>query len=474
MVKKYTRAIYLFNRDLRRHDNELLKAAASQSSHVLAVFIFTKSQTSARNKYLNIRSVQFMAESLVELAKTINVNFYYGDTDDVMRRLVDDFRPDALYNNFDVSPFAIARSAELATICKAADVEFIQGRDIFLCRHSDLLKSDGSPYLKFTPFYNNAISHIAREKPAPATSCINFIKLRNEHTILGQKKLCELIMFNRRAGISQTAFVPGRTAAVRALRTWARAHINYKKSRDVICLDATSHLSAYLHFGILGPVEVIDYLRQIGNQNRKEILRQLMWREFYLYIVWKHHTDYTKLSRSLPLNNHIRWHTDQKAYMLWTRGQTGCPIVDAGMRELAATGYMQNRARMIVAMYLIYHLKLDWRLGEIHFARNLTDYDYCNNLGGWLWCAGWEVYSNDWFRPFSMASQFTRFDPDAKYVHRWCPELSSVEPRDLYDWSSNVESMNSKYPEVRYVAPIISDLKSARESGIAMYKRAHI
>lgn len=467
MVKKYTRAIYLFNRDLRRHDNELLKSASAQSESVLAVFIFTKSQTSARNKYLNIRSIQFMAESLAELAKTININFYYGDTKEIMRRLVDDFRPAALYNNFDVSPFAIARSAELAAICKSEDIEFIQGRDIFLGRHSDFHKADGSPYLKFTPFYNNAISHVAREKPAPATRGTNFVKLRD--STVDQNKLRELVAINRRAGISQTVFAPGRAAAVRALRTWARADINYEKSHDIMCLDATSHLSAYLHFGILGPVEVMDYLKETGNRNRKEILRQLLWREFYLYIVWKHHTDYSKKSRSLPLNNHVRWLTDQRAYMAWTHGQTGCPIVDAGMRELAATGYMQNRARMIVAMYLIYHLRLDWRLGEMHFARNLTDYDYCNNLGGWLWCAGWEVYSNDWFRPFSMHSQMERFDVDAKYVHRWCPELKRVEPRDLYDWPA----MREKYPNVRYTAPLISDLGGARAAGIAMYKRVH-
>lgn len=471
MVKKYDRAIYLFNRDLRRHDNELLHRAATESTSVAAVFIFTKSQTSARNKFLNIRSIQFMAESLAELAKTININFYYGDTGEIMQRLVDDFRPAAVYNNLDVSPFAIARSAELMRICKSSDIEFIQGRDIFLCRHSDLDKADGTSYLKFTPFYNNAISHVNKLKPVTSTSGRNFIKLRNEQTSLGQNKLRELIQLNKRAGISQTVFTPGRAAAVQALHTWARVDINYGKSRDILGMDATSHMSAYLHFGIIGPVEVAAYLT--GHRNRKDILRQLLWREFYLYIVWKHHTDYSKKSRSLPLNNHIRWSTDQKSYILWTRGQTGCPIVDAGMRELAATGYMQNRARMIVAMYLIYHLRLDWRLGELWFARHLTDYDYCNNLGGWLWCAGWEVYSNDWFRPFSMSSQMNRFDPAAEYVHRWCPELSSVEPRDLYDWSSNAAAMREKYPKVRYAQSILSDLGSARAAGIEMYKRAH-
>ena len=174
-----------------------------------------------------------------------------------------------------------------------------------------------------------------------------------------------------------------------------------------------------------------------------------------------------------PAYDSIEWRKDNGEFERWCNGQTGYPIVDAGMRELAATGYMQNRARMIVAMYLIYHLRLDWRLGEIHFALHLTDYDYCNNLGGWLWCAGWEVYSNDWFRPFSMHSQMMRFDADAKYVHQWCPELKNVEPRDLYNWASNADAMREKYPKIQYARSIIPDLDSARGDGIAMYKRAH-
>jgi deoxyribodipyrimidine photo-lyase len=271
--------------------------------------------------------------------------------------------------------------------------------------------------------------------------------------------------------VEQTVFAPGRKAALAELRRWASSGVNYGKSRDVLHLGATSHLSAYLHFGILGPVEVMNYLR--GNQNRKEFLRQLLWREFYLHIVWKQHTDYSKKSRTLKMNNHVHWRAPGREFKMWVLGRTGCPIVDAGMRELAATGYIQNRARMIVAMYLIYHLRIDWRLGEMHFARELTDYDYCNNLGGWLWCAGWEVYSNEWFRPFSMASQMERFDPEAKYVTRWCPELRSVEPRDLWDWSSNGPEMAKKYPRVRYVESLVPDMAAARAAGIEAYSRAH-
>jgi deoxyribodipyrimidine photo-lyase len=139
------------------------------------------------------------------------------------------------------------------------------------------------------------------------------------------------------------------------------------------------------------------------------------------------------------------------------------------MRELNETGYMQNRLRMIVAMYLTFYLQIDWRFGELYFAQNLVDYDYCNNLGGWLWSAGWEVHSNEYYRTFAMASQMKRFDPDAEYVKKWVPELKSLPAQDLYDWSASYK----KYPDVKYIKPLIADMDSARIAGIAMYRKAH-
>jgi deoxyribodipyrimidine photo-lyase len=463
MSSRYRCAIYLFNRDLRVQDNELLTRATRECQAIYPIFVFTSEQI-RDNRYINARSIQFMARTLDKLACTIPLAFFHGKTEVVVVRLIRDLKADALYNNMDVSPFARHRSKLLADICKDLGIVFVQGRDVFMIRDVVLTKSDGLPYLKFTPFAKNAEKYVKNSKAFVRPRMDLFKKMTNTS---GDSVMRELVNMAENSGFSHEMFAAGRVAAVRALKKFAKSGINYEAHRDILSEDATSHISAYLHLGVLGPNEVARALT--GSRNRAAIVRQLLWREFYLYIVWKHHTDYSKASISIVANNKIRWNGDRAHLKHWMSGTTGCPIVDAGMREMNATGFMHNRARMIVAMYLIYYLRLDWRLGETYFARTLTDYDYCNNLGGWMWCAGWEVYSNDWFRPFSVISQAERFDPDAKYMKKWIPELKDIEPRDLWDWSENYK----KYPDVKYSRPIVTDLNEARRLGFEMYKRAH-
>ena len=456
-------SIYLFNRDLRVEDNELLYMASRESKTVYPVFIFTPEQVT-ENNYLNARAIRFMARSLLKLSKKCPISFFYGDTAGVISNLIKSHGITALYNNMDVTPYAIQRSHKLSGVCEQNKVRFIQGKDVFFGRHCSLLKKDDTVYLKFTPFYNNAIKILSKETVAKKPVLTSFSKLPNENGL----KCLQNIVEQKDDTIGLAVFKPGRSGAVAAIRKFIQSKVNYENSRDALSANATMHISAYLHFGIIGPNEVVAALK--GNHNSVAITKQLVWREFFLYIIWKQHVDYTKVSHTIPKNMRIQWHTSPAEYIAWCNGQTGCPIVDAGMRELNATGFMQNRARMIVAMYLIYYLKLDWKLGEMYFARNLVDYDYCNNLGGWMWCAGWEVYSNDWFRPFSMSSQTERFDPNAEYVKKWIPELKPAEARDLYNWNA---SCILKYPAIGYTNPIISDLSDARKSGIEMYKTVH-
>jgi deoxyribodipyrimidine photo-lyase len=457
--------IYLFNRDLRTHDNELLGRAAKESAIVYPIFIFTAGQVD-ENRYANPRAVSFMCASLAELAAEIPLCFYHGDTIATLDRLITALSATAIYNNIDVTPYAVRRSEDIAKLCRRRGLTFVQGRDIFLGRHCNLTKADATPYLKFTPFYNAAMPHIRKEAvaPRPATT-----RLRLASRARGLELLTRYV-----GRLPDGSSAPGRAAAKHALAKFARSPTNYVATRDVPATASTSRLSAYLHYGILGPNEVIAAIRP---PNRAPILRQLLWREFYLYIVHLHHTTYAKASLTIPANNRIVWakgDARSPAFRRWASGMTGCPIVDAGMRELNATGYMHNRARMIVAMYLIYYLRLDWRLGEMYFARNLIDYDYCNNIGGWMWCAGWEVYSNDWFRPFSMASQMKRFDPEAAYIKRWVPELVDAPVADIVArmvddaGGAAADTLPASYPP-----PLIADLGAARVAGIEMYKKAH-
>lgn len=460
MSNKYKTAIYLFNRDLRIQDNECLATAINSADIVYPIFIFTNDQAT-NNKYMNIRSLSFMASSLLELANQIPLCFFFGTTTEILDKLIKTHNIDALYNNIDVSPFAINRSNAIGALCKKNAVDFVQGHDVFMGRHAKLTKANGDPYLKFTPFYNNAKPHILWESVIVMPSkSIKLKKITTSQNIQIPQKYIH-------KDLPTAIFQPGRKSAESSLKKYVKLETNYLKTRDLPASNSTSHLSAYLHLGILGPNEVATYLKK--NKNYKDIVRQLVWREFYLYIVWMQHIDYSKLSRSVIANNKIQWRKSSTDFKKWSEGTTGCPIVDAGMHELNETGYMQNRIRMVVAMYLTFYLQLDWKLGEKYFAQNLIDYDYCNNLGGWLWSASWEVHSNDYYRVFSMSSQMKRFDPIAEYVKKWNPELNNIPARDLYDWDLNY----IKYADVKYPTPLIKNLSEARKKGINMYAKAH-
>jgi len=452
---RHRASIYLFSRDLRIEDNELLRRAAKESKLVYPIFIFTPDQIT-KNKLANGRATAFMARSLIHLASKIPLAFFVGKTEEVVSKLIASTNAEALYSSIDVSPYAVERNHRLQLVCDKMMIDFVVGMDIFMVRGRILTKPSGACYVKYTPFYKNALRYVSKERVSPAVGISRMEKLAGN----GDEMLRKLA-----SGVENPVFIAGRTAAVRALRRFAARKDNYQLTRDRLAASTTSHLSAYLHYGIVGPNEVAH---AVSGKNKPAIVRQLLWREFYMYIVWKTHTTYGKRSITIPSHNQVRWAKDPRRFAKWCRGETGCPIVDAGMRELNATGYMQNRARMIVATFLIFHLHLNWTLGELYFARNLVDYDYCNNLGGWMWCAAWEVHSNEFFRPLSMPSQMKRFDPKAEYVKKWVPELSQVEAKHLYDWPANKGS----YPRVNYAAPIVSDLRAARHAGIARYRAA--
>jgi len=207
-------------------------------------------------------------------------------------------------------------------------------------------------------------------------------------------------------------------------------------------LDNTSHLGPYLHFGVLSPRYVYWAMRDIPGTS--EFLQQLYWREFYMYIVNYIVLDYSKGSVTMPRFNKIKWEMPRNMFDNWKLGKTGIPIVDAGMRQLLQTGYMHNRARMIVAMYLIHHLGIHWREGEKWFAQNLTDYSYANNYGGWVWCAGTETYSNQFFRVFSIEQQNRRFDPNCDYVRTWCPEYRTKTNKEIFAMYSDLGEIRKK------------------------------
>jgi deoxyribodipyrimidine photo-lyase len=323
------------------------------------------------------------------------------------------------------------------------DILYYGGFDVFLHQPANLLNAQNKPYLKFTPFYRFAKSKIR----------LNIIKLTS-------KELTKIkaISRNQNLQLLKKLQIPIIYKATRAEALNKLAHYpkHYLKTRDVPSIP-TTQISAYLHYGIISPQEVYEKLPPV-------LQRQIIWREFYLYIAAFLHQDYSKKSRTLSRN--IKWKNNKDHFKKWCDGKTGIPWIDAGMRELNATGFMHNRLRMNVAMFLIFYLQIDWRWGEKYFAQHLIDYDYAQNSGNWMWCASWESFSNPYFRIFSMEQQMHRFDPDAKYIKKWVPELKNIPAKDLYNWPISCDKYKVKYPK-----PIITDLNQARQNGIMLFKR---
>jgi deoxyribodipyrimidine photo-lyase len=262
----------------------------------------------------------------------------------------------------------------------------------------------------------------------------------------------------------------GARAGQRRLRTFVtRALPGYTTGRDRPAIDGTSRLSADLRFGTISVRRAVARVLDAACDDRRlrahanKFASQLRWRDFYAHVLF--HFPHVETGAFRPAFGAIRWAGDPAHFEPWAAGRTGYPIVDAGMRQLAATGFMHNRVRMIVASFLSKDLLLDWRLGERHFMRQLVDGDLANNNGGWQWAAGTGTDAQPWFRVFNPVLQGARFDPDGAYVRRWVPELAAVPDRWVHrPWAA-------PEPATEYPPPIV-DHAVQRERALAMYRDA--
>lgn len=337
------------------------------------------------------------------------------------------------------------------------DVSVEEYDDVTLLPMEKYVKTDGEAYKIYTPFYN-FFSKIKVEKPLLFSShyskkCqrIQGFNLNNINPDKFYKKQNNMVVNGgRNEGIG----------ILRKITNWK----NYNKIRNIPS-EPTTRLSAHLKFGTLSPREVY-YIFQSKLGQGNELIKQLYWRDFYMTVL-HHYPDYYKSFTKTKMNN-IKWNYSTAHYRKWKNGKTGVPLVDAGMRELNETGFMHNRVRMVVATFLIFNLGLNWKLGEKYFSQKLVDADVANNLGNWKWVAGIESYSNDYYKAMNVATQMERFDPDATYVKKWCPELDPVPAKDLYDWETNYD----KYKNVVKGYPkSMVNIKESRLETLANYKK---
>lgn len=411
MTAAYSNGLFIFHRDLRAVDNTGLIMASRKCARIFPIFVFTPEQIGRQNKYRSQNSVQFMLDCLRDLATQIKVQFYYGDTPTVVKSCLATFSIDYVCFNADYTPYAVARDAAIAAVCKKAGIVCEFAHDYYLVPPGTVLSAAGRAYRKFTPYYNAAIHHAVARVNLHTVANVAARVPASAHGITLSAATAKF------APVRNTLAVPGgRQIAAGKLRAAVKSQRGYGETRDRLATP-TSGLSAYIKFGCVSVREV--YWRFRANA---DFVRQLIWRDFYAQMFYCY-------PRDMVPHNTVKWGNNAKWLAAWKVGRTGFPAVDAGMRELCATGMMHNRARLIVSSLLIKILHIDWRIGEQYFAQMLVDYDVASNNGNWQW-----AHKQPPFRTFNPWAQGRKHDPECVYIKKWIPELRGLEARQIHTW----------------------------------------
>ena len=458
MSEKYSKSIFIFRRDLRIPDNIGLIQALKSSDRVIPIFILTPEQLKL-NPYKSNNAVQFMMESLEELDSQLKkaksrLFYFYGKPDIVLKKILERHEDiEAVYVNADYTPYSIKRDKALKQVCDRLEVEFHSTEDLLLNPVGSITTGGGKIYSKFTPYYNQAKK---KSVPKPQTSTPkNFISSSSgpKGTYTGSPKS----FYKHNPHLIRKG---GRSNGLKILAS-LKPFKKYNSMRN--CLNyRTTELSAYLKFGCISIREAYhSFNSKLGTRN--DLIKQLYWRDFYHNITYGFpHVIGGPMKKQY---SKLKWDNNPTHFKRWKEGNTGFPIVDAAMRSMNKTGFMHNRARMIVSSFLIKILLTDWRKGEKYFAQTLMDYDVHNNNGGWQWSASTGADSQPYFRIFNPWLQGEKFDPKATYIKKWIPELADVPAKHIHQWDKFHKEHKVKYPE-----PIVDYAKNKEES-IKRYKK---
>lgn len=424
--------IFWFRRDLRLDDNTGLYQALKAGLPVLPIFIFdTEILDKLENKHDS--RVEFIHNALTEidteLKKCDSALFTIaGKPADVWKKLTDEYDINEVFTNHDYEPYAAKRDAEVQELLGSKGIKLRTFKDQVIFEKNEVIKPDGKPYSIYTPY-----SKTWRAKFN--TSDIEEFPVRDLQSNFYKIK-CAILSLDeigfQKSGIS----FPSKKVREDIIKS-------YESTRDIPSIEGTSRLSVHLRFGTVSVRELVKHALKLNDV----WLRELIWREFFMMILF--HYPHSAVSSFKPEYDRIKWRNNETEFDGWCKGETGYPIVDAGMRELNATGFMHNRVRMITASFLCKDLLIDWRWGERYFAEKLLDYEMSSNVGNWQWAAGTGCDAAPYFRIFNPVSQQEKFDPELGYIKKWVPE----------------------YGNSSYVKPIVEH-KAARERTLIAYKEA--
>lgn len=402
-------AVFWFRRDLRLEDNAGLYHALKSGLPVLPLFIFDSNILDKLSNKADAR-VNFIYTELLRLNSELNnigsaLLVKHGKPEEVWAELLLQYNISSVFTNEDYEPYALERDARVAAMLNKKNATFNAFKDHVIFRYTEVLKDDGKPYTVYTPYSRKWKQRLTpfHYKSYPTLKYREAFYRTESGAI---PSLAEI-------GFEQSSLIiPKRVVKSEVIK-------QYTQQRDYPAIDGTSRLGLHLRFGTLS----IRVLLAYAIERNTTFVNELIWRDFYQQILA--HYPHVSQKAFKPEYDNILWRNNEVEFAAWCKGETGYPLVDAGMRELNATGYMHNRVRMVVASFLTKHLLIDWRWGEAYFAEKLLDFDLAANNGGWQWAAGSGTDAAPYFRVFNPQLQMEKFDPDLKYVKHWIPEYGT-------------------------------------------------
>lgn len=425
-------SVFWFRRDLRIKDNVGLFEALSSTFPVLPIFIFDPNILDKLENKKDAR-VEFIHEALANLKSDIqerggDLMVLHDNPLSAFKSLAQHYTIKHIYTNHDYESYAIQRDSAIKTWAEDLGISFHSFKDQVIFEKNEVLTGQNAPYTVFTPYSRKWKDRLA------TTQWRQFESENLSNYVRGSFEMPAL----NTLGFQTSRFqFPSLSFSDDIIR-------QYQVNRDYPGLDATSHVSVHLRFGTISIRELVK--RALGKS--ETWLNELIWRDFYFNITFH----FPHIGQGLAFRkeyDRMKWRNNEQEFEAWKNGQTGYPIVDAGMRELNQTGFMHNRVRMIVASFLVKHLLIDWRWGEAYFAEKLMDFDFSANNGGWQWAAGSGCDAAPYFRVFNPYLQTQKFDKDLSYIRKWVPE----------------------FQEFHYPKPIV-DHEFARKRVLAAYKEA--
>ena len=433
-------SIVWLRRDLRLEDNAALYHALKSQYPVLPIFIFDTEILSKLDNRKDAR-VGFIFREILNLKKQLNdmgsdLRVYHGTPLDVWKNIVKNYNVKCVFTNRDYESYAIIRDKNIQNFLQSKGIQFNTHKDHVIFEVDEVLKSDGDPYVVFTPYKRTWLEKLNSRGQGPDSFYFKSYSTEKYFNHFYKTEREEMISLEEMGFERSEISIPSKDVSRKLIK-------EYHKNRDYPAVAGTSKLGVHFRFGT---ISIREKARKAFDLN-ETYLSELIWRDFYSSILQAFPRVENESFRQKY--DGIEWRNNEEEFGKWCAGETGYPIVDAGMRELNTTGYMHNRVRMITASFLTKHLLIDWRWGEAYFAEKLLDYDLASNNGGWQWAAGCGTDAAPYFRIFNPTTQAEKFDKNKKYIREYIPEYGSE----------------------KYTGPMV-DHKEARERCLSTYKKA--